>query len=149
MLGCKAGATSEFQPRCLLLILRYWWCGFPLGFTREHVDFVWWMGMFATGPQWKTFLFWKQPPWPLHLRESEVSEESSGPRWTWADFGRGWSFAFFNLIRVNDSAFFATLCIFITVSSTLGKGREGRNSSSSSSILWAKEENKRMGQRTG
>lgn len=82
------------------------------------------------------------------ISESGVSKESSGVRWTWVDFGRGWSFTFFNLIHMNDSAFFAILCIFITVSSTLGKGREGRNSSSSS-ILWAKEENKRMGQRTG
>lgn len=48
---------------------------------------------------------------------------------------------------MNDFAFRAILCIFITVFSTLGKDREGRNSSSS--ILWAKEENKRMGQRTG
>lgn len=48
---------------------------------------------------------------------------------------------------MNGSAFRAILCIFITVSSTLGRGREGRHNSSS--ILWAKEENKRMGQRTG
>lgn len=32
---------------------------------------------------------------------------------------------------MNDSACRAILCIFITVSSTLGKGREGRNNSSS------------------
>lgn len=49
---------------------------------------------------------------------------------------------------MNDPVFCAGLCIFITVPSSLGKGREGRNSSSSS-VLWAKEENKRMGQRTG
>lgn len=48
---------------------------------------------------------------------------------------------------MNDPVFRAVLCVFIAVSPTSGKGREGRNSSSS--ILWAKEENKRMGQRTG
>lgn len=48
---------------------------------------------------------------------------------------------------MNGSVRCAVVCIFITVSSTLDRGREGKNNGSS--LLWAKEENKRMGQRTG
>jgi hypothetical protein len=48
---------------------------------------------------------------------------------------------------MNGSVQCAVVCIFITVSSTLDKRKGGGNNSSS--VLWAKEENKRMGQRTG
>lgn len=52
-----------------------------------------------------------------------------GPGRIWVDFGggRGLHFLISSFgFHMNDSAFRAVLCIFITVFSTLGKGREGK-----------------------